>query len=160
MRWSIEGQIHSTFTTTRYFETRMATFCGDIEEPLKPLEVKDKNGIPKNKIGEKGEKPPKADKGEEKPPKNDKQDKGDHKSKQDKDNSKESSPETLPTINPTLYTTDAEYLEFLEFKRFREGMRNKTVNAKWTDELGKSKEIVGFVVPELDQFGNQDAIEI
>lgn len=55
MRWSIEGQIHSTYTTARYFETRMATFCGDIEEPLKPLEVKDK--------GAKGGKDDKPDKG-------------------------------------------------------------------------------------------------
>jgi hypothetical protein len=30
----------------------MATFCGDIEEPLKPLELKDKNGNPKNPKGD------------------------------------------------------------------------------------------------------------
>ena len=53
LRWNIEGQIHSTYTTSRYFETRMASFCGDIEEKLKALEVKAK-----------GDKPEKAPKGE------------------------------------------------------------------------------------------------
>lgn len=50
----------------------MVIFCGDIEELFKFFEVKDKNGIFKNKIGEKGEKFFKVDKGEEKFLKNDK----------------------------------------------------------------------------------------
>ena len=47
LRWSIEGEIHCTYTSNRYFETRMASFCGDIEEKLVALEVKDKKGNPK-----------------------------------------------------------------------------------------------------------------
>ncbi|XP_024396990.1 uncharacterized protein [Physcomitrium patens] len=34
LRWRIEGEVCMTYTTSRYFETRKAQFCGEIEEPL------------------------------------------------------------------------------------------------------------------------------
>ncbi|KAG0581223.1 hypothetical protein KC19_4G233800 [Ceratodon purpureus] len=71
MRWNIEVQIHSTYTTTRYFETRMATCCGDIEESL---EVKSRHGKLKYLKVVSDEKARKAAKGE-KPEKGDERDK-------------------------------------------------------------------------------------
>ena len=62
LRWSIAGQIHSTFTTSRYFETRVASFSGDIEEPLVPLEDKKDKDKGDKKDKDKGEKKEKKDK--------------------------------------------------------------------------------------------------
>lgn len=110
MRWSIEGQIHSTYTTTRYFETRMATFCGDIEEPLKPLEVKDKAAK-----ADKGAKPdkPKPASEESKPDKTHKVSRSD-----------------MPS-HPEY--TEQEFLEFLEFRKFKERIRRSSIGC--VDEL-------------------------
>lgn len=129
LRWSIEGQIHSTFTTSRYFETRVASFCGDIEEKLKPLEEKkDKD---KDKGGEKSEKSEKKDKdkdkdGEksEKKEKSEKSEKGDKSSKSEKDDKE--GKKALTHLDTTLRT---EFEEFLEFKKYREEQK-KAKSAK------------------------------
>ncbi|XP_073389592.1 uncharacterized protein [Physcomitrium patens] len=169
MRWSIEGQIHSTYTTTRYFETRMATFCGDIEEPLKPLEVKDKNATKKGG-DENVEKVEKSPKNEEQPAKAEKTPKPESSSK----------PESS-RITPLDYT-EAEYLEFLEFKKFKQRMQRQSLgsiealnysekesiprghslgsNEELDGRLKTDKDIVGFVVPQRDILGSQVAIEI
>lgn len=135
LRWNIEGQIHSTYTTSRYFETRMASFCGDIEEKLKALEVKAKGDKPeKGEDGEKKEKKDKGEKGEkdkgEKGEKGEK-DKGDKKEKgekgeKDKGEKKEKDKgDKEQSGDNNEAHMDPEYLEWLEFKRYKEKMQAK-----------------------------------
>jgi len=65
LRWTITGEFHSTFTTTRFWETRMAVFSGIIQEKLVALEVKEKDKDKKNK-GEDGDSDEKKKKKEKK----------------------------------------------------------------------------------------------
>ncbi len=55
LKWRIEGHIHSSFITQRYWETRKLVFNGNLDEKLIPLVVKDKDG-------DKGDKKEKKDK--------------------------------------------------------------------------------------------------
>ncbi|CAK9866237.1 unnamed protein product [Sphagnum jensenii] len=55
LKWRIEGHIHSSFITQRYWETRKLVFNGNLDEKLVPLVVKDKDG-------DKGDKKEKKDK--------------------------------------------------------------------------------------------------
>ncbi|KAG0580915.1 hypothetical protein KC19_4G210300 [Ceratodon purpureus] len=110
LRWSIEGQIHSTFTTSRYFETRMASFQGDIEERLTALEAK------KDKDGAKGDKPEKAEKGD-KAEKKEKPDKAEKAKKGEKEEPATTETPSLGKLNTTMKT---EFLEWLEFKKYQE----------------------------------------
>ncbi len=58
LKWQIEGHIHSSFITQRYWETRKLVFNGNLDEKLIPLVVKDKDGDK----GDKGDKKEKKDK--------------------------------------------------------------------------------------------------
>lgn len=143
LRWSIEGQIHSTYTTARYFETRMATFCGDIEEPLKPLEVKDKNGK-KNSGDEKVE-------SIEKPPKDAKSNMGEEKTA-----TADASPTSESSTKPSFECAEAEYLEFLKFKKFKERMLRQSLgSAQELQDLGKESFVGRHSVSSIKELNCQ-----
>jgi hypothetical protein len=163
LRWNIEGQIHSTYTTSRYFETRMASFCGDIEEALKVLEVKAKGDkaekAPKGEgeEGEKKEKKEKKDKGEkgekdkgekgekDKGEKGEKdkgekgeKDKGEKKEKKDKGEKEKEKGDKEQSGDSHEAHFDPEYLEWLEFKRYKQKMQAK----KKTTDTGEEEAMV------------------
>ncbi|KAG0624227.1 hypothetical protein M758_3G232600 [Ceratodon purpureus] len=160
LRWSIQGQIHSTFTTSRYFETRVASFSGDIEERLKPLEDKkdkdkdkgdksEKKDKDKDKDGEKSEKKEKdknkdkdgeksekkeKDKNKDKDGEKEKSEKGEKSDKEDKEAVTKKALAKLDT------TTRTEFEEWLEFKKYKDEQKKLAKSAGQTQK-GSGEEI-------------------
>lgn len=123
LRWTIAGQIHSTFTTSRYFETRVASFSGEIDERLRPME--DTKG--KDKDAEKGKKSEKKETAEI-----------DDKNK-DSEKGEVSKPK-LGKINTSMRTDFEEYLEFKRYKEERMRMMGEGQSTQASNNEGEFKE--------------------
>lgn len=123
LRWTIAGQIHSTFTTSRYFETRVASFSGEIDERLRPME--DTKG--KDKDAEKGKKSEKKEIAEI--------------DDKNKDSEKgEVSKSKLGKINTSMRTDFEEYLEFKRYKEERMRMMGEGQSTQASNNEGEFKE--------------------